>query len=233
MSQSETFMIPVGPLTVEGDLTLPDSARGLVIFAHGSGSSRKSPRNRFIATRLNEGGFATLLFDLLTPAEEAVDATTREYRFNIPLLALRLECATQWVTQINTLSSLPIGYFGASTGAAAALVAAAETPKFVQAVVSRGGRPDLAEDSLELVRCPTLLIVGSADREVLELNETALERVPSHEKRLEKISGATHLFEEPGTLERAADIALDWFDRYLTAARLAQRAARRLERRVS
>ncbi len=233
MFQREAVLIPVGHVALEGDLAVPDSARGLVLFAHGSGSNRKSSRNISIATRLNQGGFATLLFDLLTPVEAKIDAATKEFRFDIPFLALRLSGATDWIAQVPQLSDLPLGYFGASSGAAAAMVAAAEFPRSVQAVVSRGGRPDLAEDCLELVRCPTLLLVGSADTPVLALNETALDRIASQDKKLEKIANAGHLFEEPGTLEQVAERAVAWFDQFLPYQRLSHREFRDHQRRAT
>lgn len=192
---------------MEGELIIPPDARGLVLFAHGSGSGRFSPRNRFVAGELNRGGLATLLFDLLTPAEE-------ERRFDIPLLAERLVDAADWVADQDSAKHLRIGAFGASTGAAAALLAAAGEPRLFHAVVSRGGRPDLAGDALRQVQAPTLLIVGSHDEVVLELNEQAFELLPG-KRRLEIVPGATHLFEEPGTLERVAALARDWFTCYL------------------
>jgi dienelactone hydrolase len=188
----------------------------LVLFAHGSGSSRHSPRNQFVARTLNRAGLGTLLFDLLTPEEEALDSYTREHRFNIGLLAERLVHATKWARQQEEARDLRIGYFGSSTGGAAALVAAAELPQDVGAVVSRGGRPDLAGDALPKVQGPTLLIVGGNDDIVIELNEMA--RVQMHcEVKLEIIPGATHLFEEPGALEHVAKLASDWFVDHLGA----------------
>jgi len=195
--------------TLHGDLRLPAGARGLVLFAHGSGSSRKSPRNRHVADVLVRAGVGTLLFDLLTPREEAVDIHTREYRFNIPLLARRLAGATSWVRQQEQLAGLPLGYFGASTGAAAALAASCEQPE-VAAIVSRGGRPDLAGDALPRVLAPTLLVVGGDDQVVIGMNREALARMRC-EARLEIVPGATHLFEEPGTLEQVAELAAGWF----------------------
>jgi len=201
---------------LDGDLTVPDDAtRGLVIFAHGSGSSRRSPRNRAVAAVLHGAGMATLLFDLLTPAEEDVDARTRRLRFDIALLAGRLYGATGWVAERAELHGLPLGYFGASTGAAAALVAAAERPDEIGAVVSRGGRPDLAGDRLPRVEAPTLLIAGGRDSTVLELNRKAAAEMKAPAE-LEIVSGATHLFEEPGALEQVATLARDWFTRYLS-----------------
>lgn len=209
--------IPVGPVTLEGDLSIPEGAQGLVVFAHGSGSSRRSPRNRLVARVLRQGGLATLLFDLLTPEEEVIDMRSGHLRFNIGLLANRLAGATDWVIQNQDTQNLRVGYFGASTGAAAAIVAAAGRPAAVRAVVSRGGRPDLAGPALPLMQAPTLLIVGGADVPVITLNEQALAKLRV-EKRLVVVPGASHLFDEPGTLEEVARLALAWFDRYLTLA---------------
>ncbi len=200
-------------VTLAGDLVIPARAAGLVAFAHGSGSSRKSPRNRFVAGVLEAGGLATLLFDLLTPDEEAEDQHTRELRFDIDLLADRLVGATDWLARQGPVAALPLGYFGASTGAAAALIAAARRPEQVTAVVSRGGRPDLAGASLAVVRAPTLLIVGGLDHQVIELNRSALARLPG-KKDMKIVDGATHLFEEPGTLEKVALLAREWFERH-------------------
>ena len=202
--------IPAERAVLSGNLTIPDNAVGLVLFAHGSGSSRHSPRNQFVARTLNRSGLGTLLFELLTPEEEALDIYTREHRFNISLLAERLVHATKWVRQQEETRDLPIGYFGSSIGGAAALVAAAELPQDVGAVVSRGGRPDLAGDALPKVQAPILLIVGGNDDIVIELNETARDQM-RREVKLEIIPGATHLFEEPGALEQAAKLASDWF----------------------
>ncbi len=188
-----------------------------MLFAHGSGSSRHSPRNRFVAGVLGQAGLATLLLDLLTAEEEAIDAQTGQHRFDIGLLASRLVSTTDWLIHSPETHRLTIGYFGASTGAGAALVAAAERPDVVGAVVSRGGRPDLAGAALAGVRAPTLLIVGGRDRQVLALNRDALARL-SDGKQLEVVPGATHLFEEPGALEAVAQLARDWFLRYLTLA---------------
>ncbi len=206
--------IQVDRLTLAGSLVRPSEARGLVLFAHGSGSSRFSPRNRFVAGQLNQAGFATLLFDLLSADEEARDAITRHLRFDIPLLSHRLLHATEQARAWSETSALPLGYFGASTGAAAALIAAAERPELVAAVVSRGGRPDLAASRLKAVRAPTLLIVGGADREVLALNQAVLPALPP-QSSLAIVPGATHLFEEPGALEEVARLAADWFTRWL------------------
>ena len=194
---------------LHGDLNLPAGAKGLVLFAHGSGSSRGSPRNRFVAEVLVRAGIATLLFDLLTAREEAVDVHTREFRFNIPLLTRRLSGATGWVLKHDRLAGLPLGYFGASTGAAAALAASCDWPEVV-AVVSRGGRPDLAGETLPRVRAATLLVVGGDDDVVIDLNREALAQLKC-EVRLTIVPGATHLFEEPGTLEQVADHAARWF----------------------
>jgi dienelactone hydrolase len=208
---SREVSIPVGRITLSGTLTLPAAPRGIVLFAHGSGSSRQSPRNRFVADVLVDAGVATLLFDLLTPAEDRSDET----RFDIPLLTTRLTGATAWLATEPALAALPIGYFGASTGAAAALDAAAVAGAGVRAVVSRGGRPDLAPDaSLLAVRCPTLFIVGGADEVVLALNRRTMARM-SGPVAMEVVPGATHLFEEPGALERVADLAREWFERHL------------------
>ena len=204
-----------------GTLTLPERARGVVAFAHGSGSSRFSPRNRAVAAVLNGAGFATLLLDLLTSEEERVDAYTAHLRFNVHLLAQRLGAATAWLADETVTARLPVGYFGASTGAAAALIAAADHSE-VTAVVSRGGRPDLAGPALALVRAPTLLIVGGADVPVIALNQQARARMrPDVEARLEIVPGATHLFEEPGALEMVATLATDWFRRYTARAEAA------------
>jgi dienelactone hydrolase len=207
--------VPAGPVALDGTLNLPAMAHGLVVFAHGSGSSRFSPRNRFVASALQQASLGTLLMDLLTRDEEAVDERTRHLRFDIGLLAERLVHATDWLRRNPDTHTLPVGYFGASTGGGAALVAAAERPDGVGAVVSRGGRPDLAGEALERVVAPTLLIVGGEDHHVLELNRRALGRI-SAEKRLEVVAGATHLFEEPGALDQVARLAADWFTRQLS-----------------
>ncbi len=208
--------IAAGRATLDGNLTIADGATVLVLFAHGSGSSRHSPRNQFVARTLNNAGLATLLFDLLTPEEEAIDLRTREHRFNIGLLAERLVHATKWARQQEQTRDLPIGYFGSSTGGGAALVAAAEIPQDVGAVVSRGGRPDLAGEALPKVQTPTLLIVGGNDDIVIELNEQARDRMRC-EVKLEIVPGATHLFEEPGALEKVAQLASDWFVNHIGA----------------
>lgn len=201
-------------VVLDGDLTVPPGADAIVIFAHGSGSSRKSSRNRFVAGVLQDAGLATLLFDLLTLEEEAIDVRTAHLRFDIQLLAERLVGVTRWVRVQAGTESFPIGYFGASTGGGAALVAAAREPELVSAVVSRGGRPDLAGDVLPHVAAPTLLIVGGHDEPVIGMNEEAMSRMRT-ERRLEIVPGATHLFEEPGTLEEVARLARDWFRKYL------------------
>ncbi len=213
---TETVVVRIGTglATIEGDLQIPERALGMVLFAHGSGSSRHSSRNRYVAGELNTAGLATLLIDLLTPEEEAVDQHTAHLRFDIPLLAERLVAATHWLAKDPSTRSLRVGYFGASTGAAAALVAAATVSDQVGAVVSRGGRPDLAGDALPRVTAPTLLIVGSRDTAVLEMNQAAMARMQAV-TRLEIVPEATHLFEEPGTLEMVARLAGDWFLRYL------------------
>jgi pimeloyl-ACP methyl ester carboxylesterase len=213
---SETTIRLGTGVALKGFLEGTESATGLIIFVHGSGSSRFSVRNNQVAQFLRSAGFATLLMDLLTAGEDRVDAVTRELRFNIPLLAERVRETLDWLARHDAASGLPIGLFGASTGAAAALIAAASQPTRVRAVVSRGGRPDLAADALESVQVPTLLIVGSEDTQVLELNRMAMSRIPA-ETRLVTIEGATHLFEEPGTLEQVAQLAADWFSRFLRA----------------
>ena len=199
---------------LEGNLEIPQGTRGIVLFAHGSGSSRHSPRNRYVAQVLRQAGLATLLMDLLTPSEEVIDRQTRHLRFDIGLLAERLVGATHWLKETPATQKLKIGYFGASTGAAAALVAAADCPEAVGAVVSRGGRPDLAGYALSRVCAPTLLIVGERDRLVLKLNREAQAQLRVS-NQLELVGGATHLFEEPGTLEEVARLASQWFARYL------------------
>ena len=209
--------IPVGAVSVDGDLAVPGGATGMVLFAHGSGSSRQSPRNRYVAEALQEARLGTLLLNLLTPEEEAVDEQTAELRFDITLLGKRLVLVADWLREHERTRTMPIGCFGASTGAAAALIAAAERPQVVGAVVSRGGRPDLAEDALGRVEAPTLLIVGEFDAQVLELNEQALGHLAAATRRLEIVPGATHLFPEPGALEQVAQLARDWFVAYLPA----------------
>jgi dienelactone hydrolase len=203
-------------VVLDGNLSIPDGARAIVLFAHGAGSSRFSPRNQYVASMLLRAGLATLLMDLLTGEEEEAELFTRHLRFNIELLASRVVEVTQWLSRQPATQYLAVGYFGASTGAAAALVAAANQGDRVGAIVSRGGRPDLAGDALPRVRAPTLLIVGAADTVVLELNREAFERLQT-EKKLEIIPGATHLFEEPGALERVAELATEWFLAHLPA----------------
>jgi dienelactone hydrolase len=223
--EAHAVAIPADGVVLHGDLTVPAGARGLVIFVHGSGSSRLSPRNRMVAARLQDGGFATLLFDLLTAREEAEDAVSRRLRFDIEFLAARLADATAWIASQPAARTLRFGYFGASTGAAAALVAAARRPGLVRAIVSRGGRPDLAGAYLVSVLAPTLLIVGGADTTVIRLNQTAFAALASGVKELVIVPGATHLFEEPGTLEMVADLARNWFARHLVLG--GEEAARR------
>jgi putative phosphoribosyl transferase len=207
--------LSIGEVELAGELDVPQGAQGIVLFAHGSGSSRFSPRNQYVARALRATGLATLLMDLLTREEDVVDERTRALRFDIPLLAKRLVGATDWLTHHAETRHLVIGYFGASTGAAAALVAAAERPRVVGAIVSRGGRPDLAGGALARVRAPTLLIVGGRDETVLDLNRAALETLRVTEKELVIVPGATHLFQEPGALEQVAALAAEWFRRFL------------------
>jgi len=206
--------VPAGPVLLDGDLVVPADPLGIVVFAHGSGSSRMSPRNQQVAGALHAGALATLLFDLLTPEEERIDRVTAHLRFDIALLAERLMGATDWLMEHMGSDRLPIGYFGASTGGGAALVAAAGRPDVVGAVVSRGGRPDLAGPALERVRAPTLLIVGGRDTPVIALNREAMARI-SAPTALEIVPGATHLFEEPGALDEVARLARQWLGRYL------------------
>lgn len=206
----EAIRLSIGEIQLEGELAIPKNAKGIVLFAHGSGSSRFSPRNRFVAKFLRDHQLGTLLIDLLTPDEEIIDEQTRELRFDITMLAERLEGITDWLVAEPRTKNLKIGYFGASTGGAAALIAAANRKSAVSAVVSRGGRPDLAAQYLSEVKAPTLLIVGGHDPVVLELNEQAYAQL-SCEKRLAVVPGATHLFEEPGTLEQVANLACAWF----------------------
>jgi putative phosphoribosyl transferase len=206
-------------VALAGILTIPTGANGIVIFAHGSGSSRHSPRNLYVAEVLHSRQIATLLFDLLTAEEDDIDRLTAEFRFDIPLLARRLIGATEWVERHPEAGRLPIGYFGASTGAAAALVAAAELDNRVKAVVSRGGRPDLAGGVLGLVSSPTLLIVGGNDSLVVDMNRGALDRLGCRESKVVIIPGATHLFEEPGALKEVALVAADWFGEHLAPVR--------------
>ena len=217
--ENRLVQVPVGREALEGSLSLPERAGGVVLFAHGSGSSRHSPRNRHVARMLNRANLATLLVDLLTPEEEALDVRTAHLRFDIGLLTGRLIGATDWLTQHPDTRHLRVGYFGASTGAGAALVAAAERSDVAGAVVSRGGRPDLAGPALARVRAPTLLIVGGYDLQVIQLNRVAFAQLHC-EKELVIVPGATHLFEEPGTLDEVARLAREWFERYLMAAQL-------------
>ena len=216
----EEVTIPIGRVALHGTLSVPSHATGVVLFAHGSGSSRFSPRNRSVAEVLQRAGLATLLFDLLTDEEERIDERTMHLRFDIGLLAERLVGATDWVETHPAVRDLPIGYFGASTGAAAALVAAARRANRVAAVVSRGGRPDLARPVLGQVRAPTLLIVGGRDTAVIGMNEAAKAQMANADVRLEIVPGATHLFEERGALEAVADLALEWLARCLAPARV-------------
>ena len=206
--------VPIGDRWLSGDLGLPAGAHGIVLFAHGSGSSRHSPRNQFVARALERRGLATLLIDLLTPGEEAIDERTTQYRFDIEMLAGRLAAIVDWLRSRENTSSLPIGLFGASTGGGAALMTAAARPKEIAAVVSRGGRPDLAGSALPLVAAPTLLIVGGLDTPVIQMNRDAMRRMRA-DVTLEIVPGATHLFEEPGALERVAELAGNWFSRHL------------------
>ncbi|NEQ48138.1 MAG: alpha/beta hydrolase [Leptolyngbya sp. SIOISBB] len=206
--------IPVGSVQLTGNLGIPVEALGIVLFAHGSGSSRHSPRNRYVAQDLQQAGFATLLLDLLTPEEDRIDQQTRHLRFDIGLLTTRLVGTTDWIRQNPKTRALNLGYFGASTGSAAALMAAAARPDDVHALVSRGGRPDLAGSALTRVKAPTLLIVGGHDQPVITLNRQAYQYLAA-EKQLAIVPGATHLFEEPGTLEHVAQLAGKWFQKYL------------------
>jgi putative phosphoribosyl transferase len=212
---SSEIQIPINSITLEGNLTIPEGAKGLVVFAHGSGSSRYSSRNRYVAQELQKEGLGTLLFDLLTAEEERIDMITAHLRFDIDLLANRLVSVTNWLLSNPETKKLSIGYFGASTGAAAALIAAKEHADTIKAVVSRGGRPDLAEKVLPDVKAPTLLIVGGDDFQVIEMNQWALDQLKVERKELRIVPGATHLFEEPGTLEEVANLAGEWFKRYL------------------
>ncbi|MEM6447215.1 MAG: alpha/beta hydrolase [Cyanobacteria bacterium P01_D01_bin.123] len=212
-SKERTIVCRAGTVELEGTLNVPDGAQGIVLFAHGSGSSRHSQRNRYVASILHRRGLATLLIDLLTAEEDAIDRQTRHLRFNIDLLAPRLLGATDWLAENPVTRSLPIGYFGASTGSSVALVAANERPNLVSAIVSRGGRPDLAEMALAKVNIPTLLIVGGRDSTVLELNQSALKQLQV--ERMAVVPGATNLFEEPCALDTVAQLAGEWFQIYL------------------
>lgn len=214
MYQESEIKIPMGKVRVEGNLTLPKKATGIVLFAHGSGSSRFSPRNQYVAKKFNAVNIGTLLFDLLTQDEEQIDIVTAEYRFNINLLAERLIGATEWLRKDSRTKNFSLGYFGASTGAAAALIAAAKMPAAISAVVSRGGRPDLAGKYLPEVKAPTLLLVGGWDTEVIELNREAQGQM-RNENKLVIVPDATHLFEEPGKLEEVAEYSINWFTTYL------------------
>jgi putative phosphoribosyl transferase len=226
MISMESLKIPVAGVTLEADVQVPESARGVVLFAHGSGSGRRSPRNRYVAGELHTAGLATVLVDLLTAEEERVDALTQELRFDIGLLSVRLAALTDWLARDERTAELSVGLFGASTGAAAALVTAAMRPHSVQAVVSRGGRPDLAGEFLRLVYAPTLLIIGERDSTVIELNRKAMSKL-SAEVQMVTVPGATHLFEEPGALERVASLARDWFARHLLSAEVTPPGSRR------
>jgi dienelactone hydrolase len=211
---THTVNVPVGGQSLTGDLTVPPNAAGLVLFAHGSGSSRHSARNHYVARTLEQRGLATLLIDLLTPEEEKVDQATAHLRFDIPMLAGRLVEIVDWLHERPETRALPIGLFGASTGGGAAIVAAAERPRTIVTVVSRGGRPDLAGPALERLTVPTLLIVGGSDTPVIRMNKDAMAHMHRH-ATIEIVPGATHLFEEPGTLERVAQLAGDWFEQHL------------------
>jgi putative phosphoribosyl transferase len=213
-ARSVTIRLPIDDEELSGDLSIPENARGLILFAHGSGSSRHSPRNQHVAEELQKGRLATFLLDLLTEREEMIDDLTKHLRFNIPFLSRRLIAAAAWIKTRSELLKLNIGLFGASTGGAAALLAVAQRPELFQAVVSRGGRADLASESLPTVKAPTLLIVGELDTQVLALNQYAF-RLLAGEKKFEIVPGATHLFEEPGKLEVVASLARDWFDKCL------------------
>jgi putative phosphoribosyl transferase len=213
-AKDNSVRIAVGKATIEGNLTLPQGAKGVVVFAHGSGSGRLSPRNQYVAKVFNKAGIATLLIDLLTKEEEEIDLITAQFRFDIDLFANRLTGATQWLKKNPTTRNLNLGYFGSSTGAAAALIAAAKQPQDIKAVVSRGGRPDLAINYIPRVKASTLFIVGGNDTVVIELNKKAMKNFPA-ENKLEIVPGATHLFEETGKLEEVAKLATNWFSKYL------------------
>lgn len=209
--------IPAAGVILDGDLVVPAKAAGVVLFAHGSGSSRHSPRNRMVAERLHEAGYATLLMDLLTPEEDQIDSRTRKFRFDISRLASRLSGAIGWLSERAETASMPLALFGASTGAAAALIAASEAPDHVRLVISRGGRPDLAGDALQRVRTPTLLIVGGRDLEVLDLNKAAAARLAGPVD-IAVVPDATHLFEESGALDRVVELALDALRRHMSGS---------------
>lgn len=210
----QEIAIPINDIKLYGNLNIPAQTKGLVIFVHGSGSSRFSPRNNFVADVINNSGLSTLLFDLLTKEEEVIDLQTRHLRFDIPLLAQRLINVTQWIEKEPNLKKLNLGYFGSSTGAAAALIGAAQLPKLIKAVVSRGGRTDLAGPYLSKVQAPTLCLAGELDHAIIQMNKESLDQIPA-EKELIIIPGATHLFEEAGTLEQVANYATQWFVKYL------------------
>ena len=222
VTTTSSVQLPIGSQQLSGDLVVPPDSQGVVLFAHGSGSSRRSPRNQFVARTLERRRLATLLIDLLTPQEEAVDERTAEYRFDIPMLAGRLVAIVEWLQGREETVTLPIGLFGASTGAGAALIAAADRPDDIAAVVSRGGRPDLAGAALRRVTAPTLLIVGGLDTSVIQMNRAAMGLIPG-EVKLEIVPDATHLFQEPGTLGRVAQLAGHWFERYLRPGAAAAR----------
>lgn len=214
LNVEHNVVIPHESVQLSGNLYIPENAKGIVLFAHGSGSSRLSPRNQHVASLLNQSGLATLLFDLLTPEEESIDIDTREFRFDIEFLATRLIGATDWTLNQSAMQHLSIGYFGASTGGGAAIVAAAKKPKLIKAVVSRGGRPDLAGEFLSQLEAPTLLIVGGNDEVVIGMNQTAMAQIHCTVK-MDIVPGATHLFEESGTLDEVACLAKSWFLQYL------------------
>lgn len=226
MGQPSAVQVKAGDALIEGDLTIPVKAKGIVVFSHGSGSSRFSRRNKYVAEVLHGGGYATLLLDLLTRQEDVIDEQTREYRFDVDRLGHRVVAAIDWMASHPPVAGLPVACFGASTGAAAALIAAAERPEIVRAVISRGGRPDLAGDALPKVQAPTLLIVGGDDEPVIELNRAAMRRMRAP-VQLEVVPRATHLFEEPGALELVARLALEWCATYVKGAPDSPRTARR------
>jgi putative phosphoribosyl transferase len=213
MVLADTVEIRSGPVVLQGDLVLPAGATGIVLFAHGSGSSRHSSRNQYVAEVLQRAGFGTLLMDLLTSDEEAIDLQTRHLRFDIPLLGERLVSAIDWLQVRDETAALPVGLFGASTGAGAVILAAVARPERVRAIVSRGGRPDLADEAISRAAAPTLLIVGELDEVVIGLNQWAMDQLAG-QKQIEIVPGATHLFEEPGTLERVATLARNWFQKW-------------------
>jgi dienelactone hydrolase len=214
LTEDKTVTIPVGDVVLKGNLRIPAGATGLVIFAHGSGSSRHSPRNRHVAQYLNSRGIGTLLIDLLSSQEEAIDIRTRHLRFDVDMLADRLAAIVRWVAVQAELGGLTIGYFGSSTGSGAALLATARQPDRIAAIVSRGGRPDLAGEALARITVPVRLIVGRNDAQVLALNEQSL-RLLNERSKLDVVPGATHLFEEPGTLDKVCELAAEWFSVHL------------------